>query len=127
MIQDRTKGGFRGYLEPPQISEILENYTSNLLIWVKNGGQNTLKFFKNPLRFTEDPLNSAEPPSNLWAGCSPVLATQKNFYFLNKDYSFDIEGIDMKFLTYTLGVLMEGSVSQNVYLCPSSYFMIKNG
>ena len=50
-----------------------------------------------------------------------------NFYFLNKDYSFAIEGIDMTFLTHTLGVLIEGSVSQNFYLGPSSYLMITNG
>ena len=30
-----------------------------------------------------------------------------NFYFFNKDYSFAIEGIDMKYETHTLGVLME--------------------
>ena len=47
------------------------------------------------------------------------------FYFFNKDYSFAIRGIDMKFETHTLGVLMEGSVSQIVYLGPSSYSMIK--
>ena len=46
---------------------------------------------------------------------------------LNKDYSFAIKGIDMKFHTHTLGVLIAGRVTQNFYLGPSSYFMIKNG
>ena len=44
---------------------------------------------------------------------------------MNKDVSLAIEDIDMRFLIHTLTVLIQGSVSQNFYLGPSSYFMIK--
>ena len=47
------------------------------------------------------------------------------FYFLNKDYSFTVQGIDTKSCIH--GVLMKGSLSQTFHLGISSYFMIKNG
>ena len=45
-----------------------------------------------------------------------------NFYFLNKDYSFDIEDIN----TYSRGPNGGKRVSE-IYSGLGSYFMIKNG
>ena len=43
------------------------------------------------------------------------------------DISITIHVIDLRFSVYILKVLLEGSVSQIVYLGPSFYFMAKNG
>ena len=46
---------------------------------------------------------------------------------MNKDYSLNLHGINMKFETHTLGILIEGTVSQIFYLGLTFYFMVKNG
>ena len=49
------------------------------------------------------------------------------FYFLNRDISFTMQGIILKFSTHIPKVLMEGSLSQIFYLALSSNFILKNG
>ena len=43
------------------------------------------------------------------------------------DISVNIYSIDLKFSVCTIKILLEGSVSQIIYLGPSFYFMPKNG
>ena len=64
-----------GYLEPPQIFQILENYAYNFQIGAKDPGWKPLTFPRNPLRITESPLcNLADSPltSMGWLQVSPV-------------------------------------------------------
>ena len=52
------------------------------------------------------------------------MKIQKFFiYFLNKDISFNISLICLRFSIHVDEGRMEGSVSQNVYLCLSFHFM----
>ena len=49
-----------------------------------------------------------------------------NFIFSTRITHLALHGINMKFFTQTLGILIEGSMSQILYLGLSLYFMIKN-
>ena len=44
--------------------------------------------------------------------------------FLNVDNSVNIRNRLFIFCVLILGIIMEGTVSQNFHLCPSSYFML---
>ena len=58
----------------------------------------------------------------IW-GCSEFENFKFFKYFLNKDISFDIPLICLKFSTHADEGYLEGSLSQIFYLCPSFYFM----
>ena len=50
-----------------------------------------------------------------------------SFYFFNMNFSVTIQYFDLKFSVYDPNIHFEGSVSQNLDLGPSFYFMPKNG
>ena len=59
--------------------------------------------------------------------CSNYELNKNNFTFsfFNIDISVNIQ--DSEFSVCNLDILLEGHVSQNVYLVPSFYIMSKNG
>ena len=48
-FQGLTQVKFLGILQPPQISQIMNIYTLDLLMCAKISGRNPIKFKKNPL------------------------------------------------------------------------------
>ena len=64
---------------------------------------------------------------NIWIGTirgrSEFEILKFFIYFLNKDTSFNIPLICLKFSTYVHEGHLEGSVSQNFFWGPSFYFM----
>ena len=44
--------------------------------------------------------------------------------FLNSEFSINTSSISSKFLGYVVDSLLEGSVSQNLYLGPGYFFML---
>ena len=57
IIQQGGGGGPR-VTATPQITQFLDNYTKNILVWQSSPGRKPLKLTRNPLRFTMSPLNS---------------------------------------------------------------------
>ena len=66
-----------------------------------------------------------------WHGMTFYKPNERSFFFSCSTIPSMKTLIDLKrkyeLKARTLGVLMEGSMSQNIYLGLSSYFMIKNG